>query len=289
MKDQKGLVDEQHLPDVIKMDVDKAGVTNLEVPISIVYKPGTSDVVGIRHVIAKVDAYARLPKVRKGVDMSRLPEVLFEHVGKFLTISSFKGIAKRLYRRLKLKDIYLKLEFPFAKMSVSPVTQKKAVMLYDSAVSIIYPPFRYFVQVKVPVQTVCPCSRSLCMVDPEKQIGKGAHNQRAEVTLQVEVDKLPGVYFETLINIIEKSASSPVYVILKRPDEKYVTERAYDNPVFVEGLARRIADKVIKLKHVKWFRVKVESFESIHKHNAIAYIGRVKRGSKWYRSERGFV
>jgi GTP cyclohydrolase I len=285
----KELIDEQHKPDQIKIVVDKAGVSNVEVPLSLIYKPDTIHDLGIRYVVAHVDAYARLPRTRKGVDMSRLPEVLFEHSGKFLSLRSFKGIAKRLKERLGLEDIYLKFSFGFAKPSVSPVTKKKAVLVYDSAMSIIYPPYRHFVQVKVPVQTVCPCSRAMCLVDHEKQIGKGAHNQRAEVTIQVEVTKVPGVHFETLIDIAEKSASSPVYAILKRPDEKYVTEHAYDNPVFVEGLARRVADKLSKLKNIKWFRVKVESFESIHKHNALAYIGRIKKGNKWYKSDRRFV
>jgi len=285
----KELVDEQHRPDQLRIVVDKAGISNLEVPLTLLYRPSDSHHPGIRHVIAKVDAYARLPRNRKGVDMSRLPEVLFEHSGRFLTMTSFKEIAERLYKRLELKDIYLRFSFGFAKLSVSPVTKKEAMLVYDCVVSVIYPPYRHFVMVKVPVQTVCPCSRAMCLVDHEKQIGKGAHNQRAEVTLQVEVSKVPGVYFETLINIIERSASSPVYVILKRPDEKHVTEHAYDNPVFVEGLARRVSDKVSKLKNVKWYRIKVESFESIHKHNAVAYIGRVKKGTKWFLSTKSFV
>jgi len=285
----KELVDEQHKPAMIKIVVDKAGVSNVEVPLSLIHRPGTVYDLGTRHVIAKVDAYARLPRTRKGVDMSRLPEVLFEHSGTFISLRSFKKIAKRLYERLELEDIYLKFSFGFAKTSISPVTKKKAVLVYDAGISIIYPPYRHFVQIKVPVQTVCPCSRSMCLVDQERQIGKGAHNQRAEVTIQVEVTKIPGVHFETLIDIAEQSASSPVYAILKRPDEKYVTEHAYDNPVFVEGLARKIADKLTELKNIKWFRVKVESFESIHKHNAIAYIGRIKKGNKWYKNNHGFV
>jgi GTP cyclohydrolase I len=283
----KELVDEQHKPDPIRMVVDKAGVSNVEVPLSLIYSSAQDLVVS--HVLARVDAYARLPRTRKGVDMSRLPEVLFEHSGKFLSPRSFKGIAKRLRDRLGLEDIYMKFSFGFARPSIAPVTKKKAVLVYDSAITVIYPPYRHFVQVTVPVQTVCPCSRAMCLVDHEKRIGKGAHNQRAEVTIQVEVSKVPGVYFETLIDIAEQSASSPVYAILKRPDEKYVTEHAYDNPVFVEGLARRVADKLSELKNVKWFRVKVVSFESIHKHNAIAYISRIKKGNKWYKSNRSFV
>jgi GTP cyclohydrolase I len=283
----KELVDEQRKPDPIRIVVDKAGVSNVEVPLSLIHS-SSRDLV-VRHVLARVDAYARLPRTRKGVDMSRLPEVLFEHSGKFLSPRSFKEIAKRLRDRLGLEDIYLKFSFGFAKPSIAPVTKKRAVLVYDSAISVIYPPYRHFVQVTVPVQTVCPCSRAMCLVDHEKQIGKGAHNQRAEVTVQVEVTKVPGVYFETLIDIVEQSASSPVYVILKRPDEKHVTEHAYDNPVFVEGLARRVADKLSELKNIKWFRIKVESFESIHKHNAIAYISRIKKGNKWYKSNRSFV
>jgi len=283
----KELVDEQRKPDPIRMVVDKAGVSNVEVPLSLI-RSSSRDLV-VRHVLARVDAYARLPRTRKGVDMSRLPEVLFEHSGKFLSPRSFKEIAKRLRDRLGLEDIYLKFSFGFAKPSIAPVTKKRAVLVYDSAISVIYPPYRHFVQVTVPVQTVCPCSRAMCLTDHEKQIGKGAHNQRAEVTVQVEVTKVPGVYFETLIDIVEQSASSPVYVILKRPDEKHVTEHAYDNPVFVEGLARRVADKLSELKNIKWFRIKVESFESIHKHNAIAYISRIKKGNKWYKSNRSFV
>lgn len=278
-------IDVQHLPAPIPISIDKVGVDNLDVPISIVYKH-----LGRfkrQHVVAKVSAFAKLPRTRKGIDMSRLPEVLCSHT--FLTVFSFRKIAKTLKNRLGLEDIYIRFDFPFLTERISPVTKIKFPFSYDCWISVIYPPYRHFVGVKVPVQTTCPCSKELCLVDREQGIGFGAHNQRAEVTVQVRTTKVPGVFFETLINIIEKAASSPVYTILKRKDEQYVTEKAYKDPVFVEDLARRVARKLTFLKNIDWFRIKVESFESIHKHNAVAYIGRVKKGNRWYYNEHGFV
>ena len=136
--------------------------------------------------------------------------------------------------------------------------------------------------------SLCPCSKERCIVDKEKGIGKGAHNQRGLITLQVKCQ--PGhFHIEDLVRLAESSGSAEIYTLLKRPDEEYVTIKSYENPKFVEDIVREVSSKVIRnLNGVNWFRVRVSNQESIHNHDAVAYISRKKSGQRWIISNHGF-
>jgi GTP cyclohydrolase I len=252
------LQDKQSERDTRNIRIDKVGVKDLRYPIEIADKACQR-----QHTIAKMELAVDLPHHFKGTHMSRFVEVLNAH-GRLIHVENIEDILRTVQKRLESSTAHLVMEFPFFLEKKAPVTGAPGLMDYvarfDAAMHGKDLTFR--LGVKIPVTTLCPCSKSISKA--------GAHNQRGLVDLEVEFNET--VWIEELIDLVEASASCELYSLLKREDEKYVTEKAYDNPVFVEDLARNVALRCNQDPRITWYRVEVENFESIHNHSAYAMI-----------------
>jgi len=253
-------VDVQSLPDDRQIDIDKVGVRDIEYPITVMDRATKT-----QQTVAKVSMYVNLPREFKGTHMSRFVELLNEHCHDMST-RALPDILKAMRKRLDAHTAHLKVEFPFFVMKRAPVSGAEGLMAYrcvargegtDGRVTMTF-------EVKVPVTALCPCSKAIS--------DYGAHNQRGLVSVRFRMREL--VWFEEIIRVVEESGSCEVYSVLKREDEKYVTERAYEKPMFVEDVAREVAARLLADERLDWFSVAVENQESIHAHNAYAYIER---------------
>ena len=255
------LADVQSLKDNRNIPIDKVGVKNLRYPIALLDRAKKR-----QHTIALVNMYVLLPSDFKGTHMSRFVEVLNENRD-CIDIRKVGKILKELRERLNARKSYMELEFPYFVEKKAPATQIKSLMSYDCKVEASGDNNQnelITLTVSVPVTSLCPCS---------KEISKyGAHNQRGVVRISAQLKEF--VWIEELIEIAESSASCDIYSLLKRPDEKFVTEKAYDNPMFVEDIARNVTLKLQKDRRIEHFSVEVENFESIHNHNAYAFISK---------------
>jgi GTP cyclohydrolase I len=237
--------------------IEKVGVKGISCPIVVSDKKK-----GTQHTVASINLYVDLPRHFKGTHMSRFIEVLNEHREQ-IHIKNFERILNDIRRVLEADSAHMELEFPYFIEKEAPVTGAAGLMEYRCALMGTVGPQKVFkVGVKVPIQTLCPCSREISDF--------GAHNQRGIVTVVVRYEKF--FWIEDLIGLIESCGSSPVYPVLKRPDEKYVTELAYANPRFVEDVVRQAASLLGRRSEFSWFSVEAENFESIHNHSAYAYI-----------------
>lgn len=253
----EGLVDIQNLPDDRNIRIKKVGVKNIRYPITVRDKKN-----GIQHTVASVNMYVDLPQHFKGTHMSRFVEILNTYRGD-IAIRNFSRILDDMKKTLDAKSAHLEIEFPYFIEKEAPVTHAKGLMEYicrfcGSSNDVD----DFYVGIVVPVTTLCPCSREIS--------ARGAHNQRSIVTVNLRFRKF--FWIEDIIELVEQSASCDVYSILKRPDEKFVTEKAYDNPMFVEDIVREIALKLSKDDNITWFTVEAENFESIHNHSAYAFV-----------------
>lgn len=253
--------DVQNLPDHRKIYIDKVGIKNLKLPI-VVKNPKQ----GRQNTVADVNFYVDLPHNFKGTHMSRFVEILNDYRDSF-DISSVHEILQTARRKLKALKAHLELTFPYFIEKEAPVSRAPGLIDYVCTISAASNGNKHddiVLTVKVPITTLCPCS---------KEISKyGAHNQRSIVTLSVRTNTT--VWLEELIRLIEEQASCEVYSLLKRPDEKYITERAYENPRFVEDIVRGVTENIAGDKRIDWFSVESENLESIHNHDAYAYIER---------------
>ena len=256
------LKDTQSEPDVRKIAIDRVGVKNLRYPIQIRDKANS-----IQHTIAQVMLTVDLPHQHKGTHMSRFVEVLNEF-GPVLHVDNIAQLLRDLVQRLNSESAHLEFEFPFFLQKAAPVTGAVGLMDYTARFSATCTggEIDFVVTVIVPVTTLCPCSKAIS--------AHGAHNQRGVVTYSVRFAK--PIWIEDLIQLVESCASCELYTLLKRPDEKAVTERAYANPVFVEDLVRNVAVRSEAEPDILWYRVEAENFESIHNHNAYASIEKQK-------------
>jgi len=204
-----------------------------------------------------------LPHHFKGTHMSRFIEVLHSH-GTVLHVDNIQDILLQLTKKLESDCSHADFEFPYFLEKAAPATGAKSLLDYliRFSATMEHGKVDFVVTVIVPVTTLCPCSKAIS--------ARGAHNQRGQVTLSVRFSK--PVWIEDLIRLVELSASSELYSLLKRPDEKAVTERAYDNPVFVEDLVRNVSQRCKEIPDIVWHKVEAENFESIHNHNAYALI-----------------
>lgn len=257
MKDVQGSIDKRGIP------IDCVGIMGVKYPITLLDRANKS-----QRTIAEVTISANLPHFSRGTHMSRLVEVLNEHHDK-ISLETVPLMLHDVANRLKAKAVQLTLTFPYFVEKAAPVSKAKSLMSYECTFSAVADgSSRDFVLgVCVPITTLCPCSKSIS--------DYGAHNQRgiADIKVRTVVHRngVPTfIWIEELIELAEHCCSAPVYSLLKRPDERWVTMAAYENPMFVEDVIREITAKLKSDRRVAWFRVHVESEESIHNHNAFA-------------------
>jgi GTP cyclohydrolase I len=252
------LTDTQSERDDRQLPIDRVGVRSLRFPLRIRDRDSA-----VQHTVATVSLAVDLPHQYKGTHMSRFVEVLHAH-GTELTVSTVAGMPRELIKKLHADKAHIELRFPYFRAKKAPVSGAEGLLDYGVVFEVNAGKEQtdFVLTVEVPVTTLCPCSKAIS--------ARGAHNQRGIVTLAIRFSE--PVWIEDLIELVETSASAQLYSLLKRPDEKFVTEAAYDNPVFVEDLVRNVAQKVKSHSRITWFRVEAENFESIHNHNAWAMI-----------------
>ena len=252
--------DVQNSPASVALPIDRVGVKSLRLPIIVRDKEN-----GQQHTVADVKLSVDLPAHFKGTHMSRFVEAL-EDWSEELDYASFKNLLADIAKRLEARKAFVTFTFPYFKRQDSPASGRVGLMDYTCCLRGEYSEEHLDITlgVEVPVMTVCPCSKAIS--------DEGAHSQRATVNVQAKAHGF--CWIEDLISIAEESGSCKVYSLLKRSDEKFVTEAAFANPAFVEDVVRKTADGLLKHPRITWFRVEVESMESIHNHSAFASIER---------------
>ncbi len=258
--------DVQNRYDHRQIAIDQVGVTDLRYPIVVLDRERQT-----QHTVASFTMSVSLPHHFKGTHMSRFIEVLNQHCDK-VTMETLPDILADLQARLDAESTKLEVRFPYFLERIAPVSEARSLMEYEC----------FFVAeangenhdvvlgVKVPVTSLCPCSKTISEY--------GAHSQRGHLTIEIQSvaqrdgEETPVVWIEELVEIAEQSASSPLYSLLKRDDERHVTMLAYDNPVFVEDMVRNVASTLIEDVRIAWFCVHAVNQESIHAHNAFAKI-----------------
>lgn len=250
--------DVQNTPDKRHLDIDKVGIKSIKHPISVKDKTG-----GDQSTIAMFDMYVHLPHNFKGTHMSRFVEILNENE-RTISVKNFENILQDMLTRLESKSGDVEMTFPYFINKKAPISDVESLLDYEITFlgKIKNGIFSNRIKVIVPVTSLCPCSKKIS--------DYGAHNQRSHVTVTIETNEF--VWIEDIVSIVEVNASSELYGLLKRPDEKYVTEKAYDNPKFVEDMVRDIATDLKKDERITSFTVESENFESIHNHSAYAMI-----------------
>jgi GTP cyclohydrolase IB len=256
--DAEDLVDVQNHRDDRGIEIEQVGVSNLQYPITVLDRAEEK-----QSTIAMLALSVGLPHDAKGTHMSRFIEVLELHRGE-LTIRTIPKVLVDLKNRLDAESARIEVSFPYFLERTAPVSGVKALMDYHCTFTgeVNGDKEDFVLGVKVPVTSLCPCSKLIS--------DYGAHNQRGYLSIRTRSDDL--VWIEELIEVAESAASAPVYALLKRADERHVTMRAYDNPVFVEDMVRNVAVTLRKDRRVTWFCVRADNHESIHNHNAFAQV-----------------
>jgi len=266
MNDPRGFTipDVQSSADMRQLAIDRVGIKGIRHPARVRDKGG-----GVQHTVAQFNMYVQLPHNFKGTHMSRFVEILNSHERE-ISVESFEAILREMVRRLEAQSGHIVMSFPYFVNKAAPVSGVQSVMDYDVTFDgeIDQGNYRFSMKVVVPVTSLCPCSKGIS--------DYGAHNQRSHVTVTARTRGF--VWIEDLVRICEEQASCELYGLLKRPDEKYVTERAYDNPKFVEDMVRDIAAVLNRDQRIESFVVESENFESIHNHSAYALIEGKKDG-----------
>lgn len=256
------IADVQSSADTRRIPINKVGIKDIRHPIRVRDRSG-----GEQHTIATFNMYVDLPHNFKGTHMSRFVEIL-NHYEREITVESFKEMLTEMTSRLGARSGHIEMRFPYFVSKKAPVSGVQSLLDYD---------VRFIgqrkdshnslnIRIVVPVTSLCPCSKEIS--------DYGAHNQRSHVTVDCRTRGF--IWLEELIDVVEREASSELYGLLKRPDEKYVTERAYDNPKFVEDMVRDIAVKLNGDERVRAYIVESENFESIHNHSAYAMVSQDK-------------
>jgi GTP cyclohydrolase I len=251
--------DVQSRRDERQVAIDKAGIRDLAHPVRVSDRSRRE-----QHTVARISMSVELPKHFKGTHMSRFIEIL--HREREVSVADLSALLQETAARLEADAAHVEIEFPFFVMKRAPVSGVESLMDYRVTLSGTRRGGidQRSIRVVVPVTSLCPCSKKISE--------RGAHNQRSHVTITAQLRG--SMWIEDLIDIAESEASSELYAILKRPDEKFVTERAYDNPKFVEDLVRDVALRLDREPQIAAYRVEVENFESIHNHSAYALIER---------------
>jgi len=253
MKDIQNQRDHRNIP------IDRVGIKNLRYPITVRDRRD-----GYQNTVASINMYVALPHKYKGTHMSRFVEML-HLIQPEVSLEKFSAILDQMKTHLNAASAHIEVTFPYFIEKKAPISNSAGLMDYtcrivgtshaDGKVDLIS-------EVIVPISSVCPCSKEISEF--------GAHNQRGEVRLSTRFKKF--IWMEDMIELVEESASCDVYSVLKRVDEKCVTEKGFNNPKFVEDIVRDIAEKLNKDDNITWFSVSAENFESIHNHSAYAHI-----------------
>jgi GTP cyclohydrolase I len=248
----------QSTPDTRRLPIDKVGIKDIRHPVLVKDRSQ-----GVQHTIANFNMYVHLPHNFKGTHMSRFVEILNSHDME-LSVESFRDMLAEMAERLEARVGHIEMSFPYFINKAAPVSGVQSLMDYQVtfAGEIREGGYTMTIKVVVPVTSLCPCSKEISAY--------GAHNQRSHVTIKARTKGF--VWIEDLVAYAEEEASCQLYGLLKRPDEKFVTERAYDNPKFVEDMVRDVAARLNADDRIEWYVVESENFESIHNHSAYALI-----------------
>jgi GTP cyclohydrolase I len=249
--------DVQARADTRQLPINRVGIKEIRHPVRVKDRSA-----GEQHTVATFNMYVSLPHNFKGTHMSRFVEIL--HSEREISVESFRAMLETMTSRLEAEVGHIEMSFPFFVMKRAPVSAVESLMDYGATLIGERRGERteMWVRVVVPVTSLCPCSKNISAY--------GAHNQRSHVTIKARLRS--HMWIEELIDIAESEASCQLYGILKRPDEKYVTERAYDNPKFVEDMVRDVAVRLNAEERIGAYVVESENFESIHNHSAYALI-----------------
>lgn len=250
--------DVQGSVDTRRLAIDRVGIKDIKHPVVIRDRNDH-----MQHTVARFNMYVHLPQQFKGTHMSRFVHILNNHEDA-ITIESFKYMLEEMTGLLEAETGHIEMSFPFFIKKSAPISGVKSLMDYEVSFigEINKGEILIDIKVIVPVTSLCPCSKKISEY--------GAHNQRSHVTATIRTKAF--IWVEEIIDIIEKTASCELYGLLKRPDEKYVTEKAYENPKFVEDMVRDVAAKFNQDKRILAYTVESENFESIHNHSAYAQI-----------------
>ena len=251
--------DVQSQPDYRNIPIDKVGIKNLRYPITVRDRRD-----GFQHTIAAINMYVDLPHDNKGTHMSRFVELL-HLLRPEVSLKKFSAILENMKSHLNAASAHLEMTFPYFIEKKAPVSLSPGLMDYTCSIIGTSDPsgkIDLISEVVVPISSVCPCSMEISDL--------GAHNQRGEVRLSTRFKKF--IWMEDMIELVERAASCDVFSVLKRTDEKYVTEKAFANPKFVEDIVRDVAKQLKDDDNITWFSVSAENFESIHNHSAFASI-----------------
>ncbi len=261
------LPDVQGSTDDRRVAIDKVGVKDVTFPIRLRTRDG-----GTQTTVAKINMYVALPHYKKGTHMSRFLEVLNKHTSEPISPEDIPHLTEAIRERLDAEEAHFEAEFTYFIKKPAPVTGKLGLMDYQvrfectadgKAADMV-------LSVKAPATSLCPCSKEISSY--------GAHNQRCHIEAAVRTEGM--LWIEELATLLEGAASCPVFAVLKRPDERWVTEKAYENPKFVEDIIRDLAVALDAEDRIRWYSISSENFESIHSHNAYAELARDKRQAK---------
>lgn len=256
------IADVQSSADTRQIAINKVGIKSVRHPVLIQDRSG-----GDQHTVANFNMYVNLPHNFKGTHMSRFVEIINNHERE-ISVKSFKDMLTEMTERLEAESGHIEMTFPYFVNKEAPVSGVKSLMDYEVTFigEVVDGAPQLKVKVIVPVTSLCPCSKKIS--------DYGAHNQRSHVTVTVGTSGF--VWIEDIIDLVEDEASCELYGLLKRPDEKHVTERAYDNPKFVEDMVRDVAVRLNNDERITDYIVESENFESIHNHSAYALIEHTK-------------
>lgn len=259
---QTAIPDVQSTQDTRNLPINKVGIKSIRHPVKVAERAG-----GVQHTIGLFNMYVHLPAEFKGTHMSRFVEILNAQERE-MSVAHFESVVRQMVERLEARSGYVEMSFPYFVNKTAPVSGVQSLLDYEVTYigEMVEGEYRFTMKVVVPVTSLCPCSKKISQY--------GAHNQRSHVTITAKTRDY--VWIEELIDIAERQASCELYGLLKRPDEKYVTERAYENPKFVEDLVRDVAAELDADGRVQAYVVESENFESIHNHSAYALIERDK-------------
>ena len=253
------MIDIQNQPDFRKIPIDKVGIKGLKYPVKVLDKT-----TGLQSTVAQISMYVDLPHQCKGTHMSRFVEILHLFRTK-VSLESITNILEDMKEILGAQSSHIEITFPYFIEKQAPQTASKGLMDYTCSImgsSNGRKQTDIVLTITVPITSVCPCSKEISEY--------GAHNQRGEVKVSTRFNKF--IWIEDIVEIVETSASCDIFSVLKREDEKFVTEKAYNNPKFVEDIARDVSKIIMEDENITWFSVSAENFESRHNHSGYAYL-----------------